>query len=247
VAIKRANFVDIGLVKLQLPTFFLSISSIKTAMLPAEYIKLLFALRAICPNFLVSAFDLAQLPEGSKTELKKILTRAREEGCTVLMDSGNYESFWKDAQTKWMPGNFYQVLKEFSCSFAFGFDDQKPPENFEQHKKSIYEHYKFDQSNTNPIPIIPIIHGPPDKLPALCKHIALETRTPMIAVPERRLGEGIFERARTTTAIREKLSDLDRYVALHLLGTGNPISMGIYVIAGADSFDGLEWCQTVAI
>lgn len=31
----------------------------------------------------------------------------------------------------------------------------------------------------------------------------------------------------------------------NLLGTGNPISMAIYTIMGADSFDGLEWCQTV--
>jgi len=27
--------------------------------------------------------------------------------------------------------------------------------------------------------------------------------------------------------------------------TGNPISIAVYAVAGADSFDGLEWCQTV--
>jgi queuine/archaeosine tRNA-ribosyltransferase len=31
---------------------------------------------------------------------------------------------------------------------------------------------------------------------------------------------------------------------LHLLGTGNPTSIALYSWAGADSFDGLEWCQT---
>jgi hypothetical protein len=29
------------------------------------------------------------------------------------------------------------------------------------------------------------------------------------------------------------------------LGTGNPISLAVFSIEGADSFDGLEWCQTV--
>jgi len=29
-----------------------------------------------------------------------------------------------------------------------------------------------------------------------------------------------------------------------LLGTGNPISIATYTRMGADSFDGLEWCQT---
>jgi len=35
------------------------------------------------------------------------------------------------------------------------------------------------------------------------------------------------------------------YCPLHLLGTGNPLSIAVYSMAGADSFDGLEWCQTV--
>ena len=35
------------------------------------------------------------------------------------------------------------------------------------------------------------------------------------------------------------------YCPLHLLGTGNPLSIIAYAMAGADSFDGLEWCQTV--
>ena len=67
----------------------------------------------------------------------------------------------------------------------------------------------------------------------------------MIAVPERRLADGVFEPARTVRAIRESLNAQGQYVGLHLLGTGNPISIALYSIAGADSFDGLEWCQTV--
>ncbi|WP_182212931.1 hypothetical protein [Stenotrophomonas acidaminiphila] len=46
-------------------------------------------------------------------------------------------------------------------------------------------------------------------------------------------------------ALRKALDDNGRYVGLHLLGTGNPISIALYAWAGADSFDGLEWCQTV--
>jgi queuine/archaeosine tRNA-ribosyltransferase len=67
----------------------------------------------------------------------------------------------------------------------------------------------------------------------------------MIAVAERRLGDGILQRFDTVNAIRGNLNSLGRYVALHLLGTGNPISIATYTAAGADSFDGLEWCQTV--
>ena len=54
-----------------------------------------------------------------------------------------------------------------------------------------------------------------------------------------------WKRARTVQTIRAALNATGRYVGLHLLGTGNPISIAIYSWAGADSFDGLEWCQTV--
>lgn len=67
----------------------------------------------------------------------------------------------------------------------------------------------------------------------------------MLAVAERRLGDGVIERTHSVRAIRNELNKLDRYVVLHLLGTGNPISIALYSAMGADSFDGLEWCQTV--
>jgi queuine/archaeosine tRNA-ribosyltransferase len=51
-------------------------------------------------------------------------------------------------------------------------------------------------------------------------------------------------RANTVSAIRTALNTLDTYVPLHILGTGNPRSILILAASGADSFDGLEWCQT---
>ena len=32
---------------------------------------------------------------------------------------------------------------------------------------------------------------------------------------------------------------------MHVLGTGNPWSIAVLAAAGADSFDGLEWCRVV--
>ena len=66
----------------------------------------------------------------------------------------------------------------------------------------------------------------------------------LIAVAERELGDGLFERAATVVSIRRRLNRLGYYCHLHLLGTGNPISIVVYAVCGADCFDGLEWCQT---
>ena len=68
----------------------------------------------------------------------------------------------------------------------------------------------------------------------------------MLAIPERELGDGLLERAKTVRDIRKALNTLGKYYPLHLLGTGNPISMIALAAAGADVFDGLEWCRTVA-
>ena len=53
-------------------------------------------------------------------------------------------------------------------------------------------------------------------------------------------------RARNVYRIRRELDTLGFYQPLHLLGTGNPLSIAVYTSVGADCFDGLEWCRTVA-
>ena len=93
--------------------------------------------------------------------------------------------------------------------------------------------------------VVPIVHGPSQLLPRASQRVAKELYPILLAVPERALGDGIINRAKTVREIRNALDELYFYCPLHLLGTGNPISILVYAMAGADSFDGLEWCQTV--
>lgn len=241
----RPRKFKIGTIEIDIPTFFPSVSSVKTALPPIDYIRLLNALGTINSQYLVSAFDLARANTADKEEFKQLLTHGNENGTIVLMDSGNYESYWKDSQLIWSQADFQRVLGEYSCPLAFGFDEQQPPSDPDRHLRLIIDRYKQDQAAAASRRIIPIIHGAPDVLPALSAEVARISGVEMLAVPERRLGNGVFERARTVAAIRQSLNACGRYVGLHLLGTGNPVSIAIYSITGADSFDGLEWCQTV--
>jgi len=236
---------QLGPVEVDVPVFFLSVSSVKTALSPLDYVRLLNAMSALNGQFLISAFDLNFLNNIESAVVKQELVHAREKGIAVLMDSGNYESFWKGARFNWVQADFHRVVKEFPCPVAFGFDEQQPPDDLDSHLRLIIERYRQDQAAAGTTTIIPIIHGAPAVLPNLCAEVAEISNMSMIAVPERRLGDGVFERAKTVSAIRHALDAKGRYVGLHLLGTGNPISMALYSIVGADSFDGLEWCQTV--
>lgn len=241
----RARSLKIGKTELGLPIFFPSVSSVKTTMAPLEYVRVINALRATNGQFLVSAFDLGRTNNEERAALQSELTQAREAGTVVLMDSGNYESYWKDARSDWTHADFHKALSDFHCDFAFGFDEQEPPSDNAQHVRLILERHAQDQAAAGHTTIVPIIHGVPSELPALCAEVAQATRVEMLAVPERRLGSGIFERTRAIADIRRALNKTGRYIHLHLLGTGNPISLSLYSINGADSFDGLEWCQTV--
>lgn len=239
----RPSELAIGEARLPLPIFFPSISTVKTTLTPQEYLAILHSLRNVNRQFLVSAFDLSNSVNGD--ELIESLMTARDAGMTVLMDSGNYESYWKNKSSDWSQFDFHNTLQRFDSSFAFGFDEQNPPMDNEAHIQLLVERWQRDQAAAGKRLIVPIVHGSTGALPTLCARVAQETKTPMIAVAERRLGDGVFERARSVMMLREKLNQSGNYVGLHLLGTGNPISIALYSWAGADSFDGLEWCQTV--
>ena len=242
-ATSRPTSITVGDRSLPLPIFFPSISSVKTSLVPQEYLQLVSSLAGLTGQFLASAYDLAGLSD--PTSALEAVSAARAKGTIGLMDSGNYESFWKDAQASWTQDRFHDVLKRFSFDLAFGFDEQKPPADKQEHMALVLERWHRDQLAAGSCSIVPIVHATADELPALCAEVAKASGVTMIAVAERRLGDGILQRFDTVKAIRSELGGLGRYVVLHLLGTGNPISIATYTAAGADSFDGLEWCQTV--
>ena len=241
--VRRPPALNINGKALPLPVYFPSISSVKTALQPQDYLQVLASLVSINGQFLVSAFDLAALAQPE--DATKLLQASRDAGAVTLMDSGNYESFWKNAQGQWTQASFHQMLASFPCDIAFGFDEQQPPADANQHVALVVDRWRDDQAAAGSSQIVPIIHGNAQDLPDLCHAVAAQTGVAMVAVAERRLGDGVIDRAHNVLAIRNALNQLDHYVAVHLLGTGNPLSIALYSAMGADSFDGLEWCQTV--
>lgn len=243
--VRRPDSLNVGAVNLAPPVFFPSVSSIKTALLPVDYIRLLAALNSISGNFLVSAFDLVGLTGDDRDAVAELLNHATKAGRVVLMDSGNYESYWTRSVSKWQHADFHRALKSFSCTLAFGFDERRQSSEAAEHVRLILERQREDVAAADGVPVIPIVHGHRNELPNLCAEVAEGLAVSMLSLPERQLGEGVFERVRTVAAIRKALDETGKYVGLHLLGTGNPLSLALFAQAGADSFDGLEWCQTV--
>jgi len=237
----RIQSLYLGGISVPLPCFFPSVSSVKTNLMPVDYIELLTA--AAHPLYLVSAYDIASSTAEHRARISAALKRSRARGSVILLDSGNYESFWKGT-VDWRVENFHAVSSSYEHDIAFCHDNQNPPQTVDAIYKDVVRGVLRDQKHSLGT-VVPIVHGPTALLPYAAQKVAEELSPILLAIPERALGEGIAARAAAVRKIRRELNTLGFYCPLHLLGTGNPISIIAYTMAGADSFDGLEWCQTV--
>lgn len=231
-----------------LPSMFLSVSSHETHLKPIEAVKALRLFGA--KTVLISAYDL--LPERRHKGMVRELTRLRKQGAVVLVDSGNYEAY-RRADPSWTADSLKPALEGVPHDFAFSFDVLRPSKSPIMAVKEVLAAVTRD-ANATTKPIIPIVHAPKtrdgnydlDHIPSMIREIADRIGPPLIAIPERELGPGLVASARTVRRIRAALDTLPFYQPIHLLGTGNPWSIAILAAAGADSFDGLEWCRVVA-
>jgi queuine/archaeosine tRNA-ribosyltransferase len=223
------------------PFFFPSISSIKTNFKIEQYLDIIQKIGYSA--FLISSYDIDRYDINSA--LLKNVSSATHNGTISLLDSGHYEAYWYQ-DTEWSIEKYGIILKKINVDFCFSYDV------FWENGKTIKKH--LDDTITS-IAIsagmlksgetIPLLHLPTPKLLDTIPKIVQTVNPKIIGIPERELGANLFERASNVKKIRELLDSTDQTVLLHLLGTGNPISILIYSMCGADMFDGLEWCQTV--
>ncbi len=250
---ERPSMVNLLGKQVKLPCFVKSLSSHETQLDPEAGVTV-FSVFPEVDALLISAYDMHLKRKPNETTQKlhksmcKQLKSLDERGTLILLDSGNYEKSRKKDKA-WTKRKYDWVLKNVPYTYAFCYDNLKPREDVVKNVTDVISLIKGNYEDV----LIPILHAPVKKgirkyelLPDIFLEYASIKRSPFIAVPERELGEGICQKAQTIVGIREKLNTLGYYQPIHILGTGNPLSILILAAAGADLFDGLEWCRTVA-
>jgi queuine/archaeosine tRNA-ribosyltransferase len=252
----RPESLLLGSKQLRLPAFFRSVSSFETQIPPYACLEILELHET--DLVLTSAYDLIDIRP--KARSFEIIRRMQARGAVVVMDSGNYEAYRrKDFESEenpegWGHEKYAKAIKEAPFDLAFCFDNFKTGSKPKSVVSDVISRTRRDQDLSAAGVICPIVHAPTERdgkrvashLPEIMYEVCRELRPPVIAVPERELGEGILERARSVHEIRKALRSLPWYQPVHLLGTGNLWSIALLSRAGADLFDGLEWCRTVA-
>jgi len=220
------------------PIFYPSVSSVaKNRLTALEHIEILCALNH--PNFLISAYDIFHFDDSEQKIFKELYQNMIQNDTDLIIDSGMYERVWA-RDNSWSFKNYKKTIKDMKYNFVFNFDEYINPKDipFEEIVKSI--------KSSKIVRLSPVLHtNKITDLPNLCLKVAKLNEVEVIAIPERELGNGIIEGINTILKIRQKLSTLEKCTKIHLLGTGNPLSLLLYSAFGVDSFDGLDWCQTV--
>lgn len=253
----RLKEISLGSKQLPLPAFAFSVSSHETRISPRNGLTLLGALEP--EVVLASAYDAST--RGNVVAFASAYRRIRTGSSVVMLDSGNYEASRKDDYRSRTNANGWSRDKQLTMTarlapdLAFAFDEVNPKGSPNQIADRIIRAFERDvrRLSQREFPLCPIVHlantsriAIADRAATTVKRVADALDPFMIAIPERELGDGLRHKTLSVKAIRNALDSLGKYYPLHLLGTGNPISMLAFAAAGADSFDGLEWCRTVA-
>lgn len=258
---RRPDTLTIGGKHLRLPAFAFSLSSHETQVSPLDGATLLHELGPDAA--LVSAYDASRgTSKEERRRLRAMVRRLVRSETLLFLDSGNYEAERKNDTctpkrnpTGWSREQFHEVARALSPDITFSFDKLPDRGSAAAIASRTVESYSVDHSALGDLgfPICPIVHlpsslraGRAEFAEEVIVSVAEELDPIMVAIPERELGDGLRTRARAVRRIRDGLNGLQRYYPLHLLGTGNPLSMAVLAAAGADAFDGLEWCRTVA-
>jgi len=240
----RITIISGGNKDLATPTFFPAVSSRQSFDIRA-LLELMLAENY--PRLYISAYDIYENPDVYDTNLILAIDRNFWNGCTIMIDSGCFESYHK-GDKNWTQGKYKEAINKFHSDYYMAFDP------FPQSDESKGEYYKDLMSNLNASRgvqsdgsiLIAILHGsnPTSLVDNLrCYLGEYNEKDTIIAVPERECGESLSERCLTISNIRRAFTDFGVDPILHILGCGDPVSISAYVYSGADSFDSAEWTQ----
>jgi len=194
------------------------------------------------PRVLISAYDLYFLRPKIREEINAEIAGIP----LVFLDSGVFEASRK-ADKRWNRELHKNVMSEIKFDFWSSFDVLPTKSSGDFAKKTI-DGILSSKEQCDKEGFVPIVHGSPRGLISIIDELTKHhpDLCNFVAVAERDCGASILEKARTVLKIRKLLDSGEQHNQsriLHLLGCGDPISILLFIFAGANSFDSLDWVK----
>src|SRR6266481_4950891 len=188
----RMEALVVGGINVPSPTFFPAISSVKNSVEPLDDLMILRAVKY--PQFLISAHDVYYASSTHRKRIEVLLRDAIRTGNIVLLDSGNYEAYWREREKWWSVQRFRRVSRSTPNHLALCFDELDPKGDTRTLARRVEESVVRDHRSGGQGSTVPVVHAPSALLPATVKEVARRLRPIVVALPERELGEGLYER-----------------------------------------------------
>lgn len=233
--------VNVGKKQFATPTYFPAISK-KEIRDPGDVFAEL-VISSGYPRLLVSSYDYGRLGSPSSRRMVGRISDFYRKGSIVLLDSGVFEAYWRENK-RWTFARYQESVKNLDSDLYFSFDVLPSGKtDASSFLGLMMESLRKSRSLTDRSQCIPIVHARSQSLlvkfaSRIIKASASEPAS--LGVSEKELGTSLTDRGRTVMKLRKLLGG-KKGGLLHILGCGDPVSMAVYVCAGADSFDSLDW------
>lgn len=226
------------------PAYFPAISSASTRLRLEPLIET--SVESGYPRLLISAYDLYKLSDEKLKRINQKLAKFISSNNFLFIDSGTFESYWMN-DPNWSFPRYRKIIKKCFGDIFAGYDEvPKFNEKVTEIYRKVYDYTSASWKFTSTNHCITICHGNgPKQICQVVKKLTNEEPDfcKMIAIAERDCGKTIEERIAIIREVRSLLDQKSEESVLHILGCGNPLSIALFVLAGADTFDSVDWSR----
>lgn len=195
---------------------------------------------------LISSFDYRMLGTIDSNIAEIIKSYSKEK--ILFLDSGGFELQF-DTNSIWNEERYMEVISETSPSFFVSYDRIPSYREKSSVSKDIEKSIEFLRKTKMSYGRILLIHISPrnnimEEINTICqKIIEYNNDFDVVGFPEKEIGSNIIQRCTFIKKIREFMRRNSIEKPIHVLGCSDPTSILLFILSGADLFDGLGWMK----
>lgn len=195
---------------------------------------------------MISAYDYYQLKKEGTINTYFIKKQFKDR--FLFLDSGGYELQFSTSDD-WSPDMYKNIIRDLNPQFFVGYDRiptyGKESNTINEMEKSI-DFLKSNNKTKGRVLLIhfDILNTPLNEIPIIVDKIIEHSEyIDIIGFPEREIGSNLIQSCRFIRKIREELDKRGIFKPIHIFGCSDPKSIILFILSGADIFDGLGWIK----
>jgi hypothetical protein len=197
-------------------------------------------------TILISAYDYFLLKQQNEIDAGFIKKCFKDK--FLFLDSGGYELQFSENKG-WDPIVYAEILNELNPEFYVGYDRIPSYSKVSITQDNIKNSCDFIKQYNSHKERVLLFHfslknTPIDEVDTVVQIIQKNHQIiDVIGFPERELGSNIIQACIFIKKLRQKLDKNRIFKPIHIFGCSDPKSIILFVLSGADLFDGLGWIK----